>query len=111
MATGTPLSKILYPPLYRVVSADERVQRYERVVAMALYGLSLTLQRLPDNLISEKREDWETFLTEKRLWKLVRHHNPYVRELPDMYMHIVTVHALLSCMNMFHVKFKVHVDT
>lgn len=75
--------------MYRVVPADERLQRYERVVTMAVYGLSLTFQRLPAQLIADRQEDWETFLTEKRLWKLARHQNPYVRTLPP--------HTLPTC--------------
>ena len=65
----------------RVVAADERTQRYERVVVMALYGLSLTFQRLPDQFIADRREEWEEFVSEKRLWKLTRHDNPYVTDI------------------------------
>ena len=61
-----------------MVAADERLQRYERVVTMSLHGLSLALHRLPGEFLRERREDWEGVVTEKRLWKLTRHNNPYV---------------------------------
>ena len=80
--------------VHRVVAADERVQRYERVVVMALYGLSLTLQRLPKEFITERQEEWEGFVAEKRLWKLTRHHNPYVSE---RYIHVVVNHYDSPC--------------
>ena len=76
----------------RVVPADERLQRYERVVTMSLYGLSLTLQRLPVQFIADRLSEWEGFVAEKRLWKLARHQNPYVSctcraECCYMYIH------------------------
>lgn len=58
---------------------------------MALYGLSLILQRLPAEHIAEKREEWETFVAEKRLWRLARHQNPYVRD------RMLCVHSCLMC--------------
>ena len=61
-----------------MVAADERLQRYERVVTMSLHGLSLALHRLPGEFLRERREDWEGAVTERRLWKLTRHNNPYV---------------------------------
>ena len=64
----------------RVVAADERLQRYERVVTMCLNGLSLALSRLQTQFLAERRGDWENLLAEKRLWKLARHNNPYVRD-------------------------------
>jgi hypothetical protein len=63
----------------KVVAADERLQRYERVVTMCLNGLSLTLRRLPTQFLAERRGDWEDLMAEKRLWKLARHNNPYIR--------------------------------
>ena len=67
---------------------------------MAVYGLGLTLQRLPPDFLEsgvasagEAGEagaggdggdgaSWEPLLREKRLWKLNRHHNPAVSYLP-----------------------------
>ncbi len=66
----------------RVVPSDEREQRYERAVTMALHGLSLTLRRLPKDYIAENRADWEQLLSEKKLWKLSKHQNPFVRASP-----------------------------
>ena len=79
--------------------SDERVQRYERAVAMAVYGLGLTLQRLPSDFLERAEASagdgsasgtggaggegdtsisWEALLKEKRIWKLSRHSNPAV---------------------------------
>ena len=72
----------LYDYFLRVVPSDERVQRYERAVIMTVYGLSLTLQQLPAEYLIQSKATWEPLLSEKRLWKLGKHQNPFVRILP-----------------------------
>ena len=87
-----PVIRYLYICACRVVPADERLQRYERVVTMSLYGLSLTLHRVPVQFVADRLSEWEEFVAEKRLWKLARHQNPYVSctcraECCYMYIH------------------------
>eukprot|EP00731_Ephydatia_muelleri_P018544 Em0011g584a len=63
----------------KVVPEDERVQRYERAVAMSLFGLSLTLNQLSGDFLEENNELWTPLLSENRLWKLNKHQNPSIR--------------------------------
>lgn len=58
---------------------DERTQRYERALVMAVHGISTTLRRLTTVFIEKSSDVYERLLLEKRLWKLNRHSNPYVR--------------------------------
>ena len=74
MATHDPISFL------RVVPADERVQRYERAVIMAVCSIRAAFNTLSQAFILEKKKVWEDLLGDKKLWKLARHQNPGVRE-------------------------------
>jgi hypothetical protein len=65
----------------KVVPEDERVQRYERAVVMAILGLTYAMQRLEKSYLEEpdNREIWLPLIKEKRLWKLIRHSNSLIR--------------------------------
>lgn len=60
---------------------DERVQRYERTVVMAIGGYGYALEKLGRTVEEEGlMEIWRGLVTEKRLWKLLKHSNHSVRE-------------------------------
>ena len=60
---------------FRIVSADERVQRYERALCMSVSSLKITLHHLsPDHILKNKKY-LEDFLSEKKLWALSRNKN------------------------------------
>lgn len=63
---------------FRVVPADERLQRYERVVAMVIAGVGLLLRQVSSDHLTKSCDVYDTLLAEKRLWKLARHDNPAV---------------------------------
>lgn len=73
---------ILYYLTFRVVPEDERIQRYERAVVMAISGIGHTLQQLDKEYLSEVEisDIWQPFLKENRLWKLLKHNNPLVSD-------------------------------
>lgn len=78
--------------MHRIMAEDERVQRYERAVAMATLGLAHTLHQLDSELFtSGEGEEWKRFLTEGRLWKLAKHENPSVRPHP------LSPHPAMEC--------------
>ena len=62
----------------RVLSSDERVQRYERALGMGVASLKLVLVNLSTEQLTSNRKYWEEFLLEKKLWVLTRHSNAYV---------------------------------
>ena len=45
---------------------------------MAVYSLHLSLQQLSAEHLQESRGAWEPLLSERRVWKLTRHQNPFV---------------------------------
>ena len=70
------------PPPPRAIPADERVQRYERSLAMSVSSLKLAFDQLSFTFLQEKKKVWEDLLADKKLWKLARHQNPMVRDTP-----------------------------
>ena len=75
MSDGLVLSIRVYPE-------DERVERYERAVSMAINGFGHTLKQFDEDYLYGKGvvEVWQGILSEGRLWKLSRHKNPLVRQ-------------------------------
>ena len=65
----------------RVLSSEERVQRYERAVCMSVGSLKLVFQNLSQDQLSACVKSWEEFLSEKKLWALTRHSSASVSEL------------------------------
>ena len=65
---------------YRIYPEDERIERYERAVSMAINGLGYTLRQLGEEYLYEEEvtDIWQGVLKESRLWKLSRHKNPLV---------------------------------
>jgi len=69
---------VLYVVPLRVLSSEERVQRYERALCMAVASLKLVFQNLSQDQLSSSQKSWEEFLSEKKLWALSRHSNASV---------------------------------
>lgn len=59
---------------------DERIQRYERAVVMAINGYGLCLQKLGREILSQDEVGviWAGLAKENKLWKLMKHNNPSV---------------------------------
>lgn len=74
-------SKVLIRPIndFRIVSQDERVQRYERAVVMAVKSLSYVFMKLSDEFLEKKVDDYGQLFSDKKFWKLAKHQNPGVR--------------------------------
>ena len=64
--------------VHRIVSVDERVQRYERAVVMAVKSLGYIFLKLSDEFLDKELDVYEHLFSDKKFWKIVKHENPSV---------------------------------
>lgn len=65
------------------MSGDERVQRYERAIVMAVKSLAYIFLKLSDEFLDKQLDVYEHLFSDKKFWKMVKHENPSVsRTLP-----------------------------
>lgn len=68
-------------PSIRIYPEDERIERYERAVSMAMCGLGHILSKLGNKYLYDEEGvagAWQDILKQNKLWKLSRHKNPLV---------------------------------
>ena len=83
---------MLTPPI-RIYPEDERVERYDRAVAMAIGGLGHTVRELGVDYLYEEgvEEVWQVVVREGRVWRLSRHKNPLVSNGCDILVQCLIV--------------------
>ena len=64
--------------VHRIISVDERIQRYERAVVMAVKSLGYIFLKLSDEFLDKELDVYEHLFSDKKFWKIVKHENPSV---------------------------------